>query len=76
MKAKLEGKILSIDKHGGDTKIILDAKGKVETSNISAQDIEFNGTLRLKSIISDKMRIGAILTITIGDEDTDVKLNF
>ena len=72
MKAKLKAKILSVEKAGansGDTRISLESTGKVQTSNISAQDISLVGSLKLKSLIANEMRLGATITITISDEE-------
>ena len=75
MKAVLKGKILSVDKTGGtnlgDTRISLESAGKVQTTNISAQEISLSGILKLKSLISDNMKLGSVITITITDEEND-----
>jgi hypothetical protein len=70
MKATLKGKIISMNKVSGDAVIGLDAAGKVLTNKISAQDISFKGSFQLKGIIADEMKIGAIITVTLSDEET------
>lgn len=74
MRAKLKGKILGI-KYNADGEVALDveAKGKVETPNIAAQTIMWHGALRLKSIITNEMKIGAIITINVSDEEAEEK---
>jgi len=69
MKAKLIGKINSLDKSGGTAILFITSDGKVETTNIAAQEISFSGILRLKGLVADQMKIGATLTITISDEE-------
>lgn len=72
MKAKLTGKIVSVKKEqdGGNTLLeVATTSGKVDTRNVTAQDCSVNGTITLKSMIANEMKIGATLTITISDED-------
>ncbi|MGE3320550.1 MAG: hypothetical protein AB7I18_14775 [Candidatus Berkiella sp.] len=71
MKANLKGQITSIDKLSGTATLSITSTGKVETSNIAAQETSLGGVLKLKSLVADKMKIGAILTITISDEEEE-----
>lgn len=71
MKAKLKAKIIQVGRGGGDTVITIQANGKTETSNINAQDVSLDGTLKLKSLIADKLSLGSIITITLSDEETE-----
>jgi hypothetical protein len=71
MKSKLSGIITSLKKEGGNTVISLTSSGKVDTANISAQEISFEGILKLKTIIANQMKIGAVISINITDEKTD-----
>jgi hypothetical protein len=71
MKAQLSGKIVSLEKIEGDTTIVFEAKGKVDTRNIAAQPTGLHGTLTLKSMIADSMRIGAVITVTVTDEESE-----
>lgn len=69
MKAKLTGKIVSLEKVEGDTLMVLEVDGKVDTRNIAAQKTSMHATLTIKSMIADQMKIGALITIAISDED-------
>lgn len=71
MKAKLTGKILNVDISQGEARLSIEATGKVETRNISAQEVTFNGNIRMKSLIANDMKIGATITITISDEELE-----
>jgi len=71
MKAKLKGQITSIDKSNGIATLSVTAAGKVETTNISAQETSLGGVFKLKTLVADRMRIGAVLTITVSDEEED-----
>ena len=71
MKANLTGKIVSLEKSEGDTTIVFEADGKVDTRNIAAQPTSLHATLTIKSMIADQMKIGATITVTISDEDKD-----
>ena len=71
MKAKLSGKIVSLEKVEGDTLMVLEADGKVDTRNITAQPTSAHVTLTIKSMIADQMKIGASITITFSDEETN-----
>lgn len=75
MKAKLSGKIAALEKGEGDTTIVFEADGKVDTRNIAAQPTSVHATLTLKSMIADQMRIGATITLTISDEEEDERSN-
>ena len=74
MKAKLTGKIVSLERDG-DTTIVFEAAGKVDTRNIAAQPTELHATLSLKSMISDQMKIGSTITVTITDEEENESLD-
>lgn len=69
MKAKLTGKILSVDISQGEARLSIESTGKVDTRNIAAQEVVFNGTVRMKALIANDMKIGASITITISDEE-------
>jgi hypothetical protein len=74
MKAKLKGHITSIDKVAGTATLSITSTGKVDTSNISAQETSFGGVFKLKAMVADQMKIGAALTITISDEEESEEL--
>lgn len=72
MKSKLTGKIVSVkkDKDGGNALLeIATTTGKVDTRNVTAQETSLTMTLTVKSMVADEMKIGAVLTITISDEE-------
>ena len=71
MKAKLKAKITNFDKTDGKTILSIQGFGKTETNNINAQETVLNGTLTLKSLIADQMRLGATITIIVSDEETE-----
>lgn len=69
MKAKLTGKILSVDISQGEARLSIESTGKVDTRNISAQEVTFNGSIRMKALVANEMKIGATITITVSDEE-------
>ena len=73
MKSTLKGKILSIDKMAGGSlsaHLSIAADGKVENSSLAVKhDIALNGVVMMKGLVADDMKIGAVLTITITDEE-------
>jgi hypothetical protein len=71
MKAKLTGKILSVDISQGEARLSIESTGKVDTRNIAAQEVVFNGTIRMKALIANDMKIGANITITVSDEESN-----
>lgn len=83
MKAKLKAKILGVDKNAtfrGSTdvanmvKLRLESNnGKVDSASISAQFAALTGDLFLREVIANQVKIGATLTITISDEDTNAE---
>lgn len=73
MKSTLQGRIISTDNLEGLVTLAINAKGKVDTHLIAAKDISFNGTIKLKSVISDNMKIGATLYITVSDENPELE---
>jgi hypothetical protein len=82
MKAKLKARVLEVIKRSvfqnGSESIdnmvklkILTSKGKVDTTlNTNAQFIALDGNLYVREVVADQMKIGAILTITVSDEET------
>ena len=77
MKAKLSGQIRSLEKDSetGFTRITINCpKGKVSEVGPNAQDAMLVATLSLKTLVSDKMKIGATITFTISDEEPDDRL--
>lgn len=75
MKATLKAKIFSVDKTGGDVTLTIDTPtaGKVGIRAINAQDVYLAGRLKLKELVANEMKIGATITITISDEETEVQ---
>lgn len=83
MKAKIQAKIVGFERNAtfesdsninvvGLTKLSLISKnGKVDTRLNNAQTAAMRSDLFLKSIIASEMKIGAIITITISDEETE-----
>jgi len=71
MKTVLKGKILSADRVGGNVKLSIVSDGKVLTTNIAAQEAALSGILTLKGLVADQLKLGATLTITVSDEETD-----
>jgi len=71
MKAKLKAKIVAVNRINGSTELTIESNGKAETTNINAQEASLDGHLILKSLVADKMKLGAIITINISDEEED-----
>lgn len=77
MKAKLKAKIDSAKKSGGDVILSLSTPvaGKVDTKALNAKEIYFNGEVRLRQLVADDIKIGAVITITLTDEETDERID-
>lgn len=80
MKATLKGKILSVTNDGGDTVLTIASTGKVEKTGFGpgstdARKTSLDGTVKLKAIVAEDMKIGATLTITISDEESNERLD-
>jgi len=73
MKAKLRGKINSVDKSNGVATLSITADGKVERAGLASQETSFGGVLKLRGLVADQMKIGAVLTITVSDEETPLE---
>jgi hypothetical protein len=71
MKAKIKTKIVGFNKSDGNILLALTGEGRTETANINAQWASLNGTLTLRSLIADKISLGATITITVSDEETE-----
>jgi hypothetical protein len=82
MRAELQAKITEVVKgvmstsdsvdYPNMTRLkIISTKGRVETSLSNAQTTRLAGELFLTKVIADQMKIGATITITISDEDSD-----
>lgn len=69
MKAQYTAKIKSVTKEGGDTVLLLDCSGKVDTKNLNAQSTTMEIALKLKSLVADQLTLGTQLTVFISDEN-------
>lgn len=69
MKSILQGKIVSTKNEQGTVTLEIVAKGKVETLAINAKEVTMSSVMTLKSLITDNMKIGAVLYITVSDEN-------
>lgn len=57
--------------HNGNVILALQAEGKAESKAPTAQFASFSGRLVLKEVVANDMRLGAVLTITVTDEDVN-----
>lgn len=69
MKTTLQGNIIKIEKKDGLAYLTLSTRGKVSTGNIATQEALMEGELILKSLVANQMKIGAVITIAISDEE-------
>lgn len=70
MKAKLRCKIASIQKDANYIQLeISEIDGKVDTKMPPAQEIKMIGTLFLKPVIADHIKIGSTVSIDLAIED-------
>lgn len=70
MKAKLRCKIASIQKDTNYIQLeISEMEGKVDTKMPPAQEIKIMGTLFLKPVIADQIKIGSTISIDLVIED-------
>lgn len=70
MKITLKGKIGTITKDGsGTTTIALKIRGKVAKGNPYATEALMDGTLHLKDVIADQLKIGEELTVLVSSSD-------
>jgi hypothetical protein len=77
MKAQLKARITAVEKAGGDVTLHLDTPtaGKVSVRAINAQDVYFSGNLKLKELVANEIKIGALITITVSDEEAEQRLD-
>lgn len=80
MKATLKGKITAVNKpEEGDVEITFVSTGKVERGSgpmdPSARQLKLNGSMTLKQVIANDLKLGAVLTITVSDEELDDRLD-
>jgi hypothetical protein len=79
MKARLQGKIVSVANKDGDTEVAFETAGKVQKGQgplaPSARQTSLKGTVMLKGVVASEMKIGAVLTVTISDEEADERLD-
>lgn len=80
MKAKLNGKITSVTNADGDATITFESTGKVDRSGTGvmapdARKTSLNGTVTLKAVVANEIKIGAVITVTITDEESDERLD-
>ncbi len=80
MKATLKGKITAVNKpEEGDAEITFVSSGKVDRGagpmDPSARQMKMNGSMTLKAVIANELKLGAILTITLSDEEPDDRLD-
>ena len=80
MKATLKGKITAVNKpEEGDAEITFVSTGKVERGagpmDPSARQMKLNGSMTLKGVIANELKLGAVLTITLSDEDPNDRLD-
>lgn len=45
--------------------------GKVDTRAMNAQDITLSGEFTVRALIAEQMKIGATISISLTDEETD-----
>ena len=59
--------------------VTFETKGKVEKGQgpmaPDARTTVLNGTVTLKAIVANEMKIGALITVTISDEEPDARLD-
>lgn len=73
MRAKVKTKINSIQRLSDGSAIIsIEAAtpGKVETKAMNAKEIFFKGEISLRQLVADDIKIGAVITITLTDEES------
>lgn len=74
MKATLKTKIVSYSKQDGMATLSIESIGpmsKVDTAPQNAKDCSLAGVLKLKLLVSDQLKLGTTLTITVSDEEKD-----
>lgn len=80
MRAKLNGKIISVQSGDGDCVITFESAGKVDRDGTGvmapdARKTTLNGTVTLKAVVANELKIGAVITVTITDEEPDNRLD-
>jgi hypothetical protein len=72
MKAKLKCRIDSVTRAEGVVTLkVSSASGKVDTKMPPAQMIEFEGTIKVKSVIGDVIQIGSLVVIDVETGDAN-----
>lgn len=79
MKAKLQGRIVSVSNKDGDAVVAFESTGKVQKGQgplaPSARETTLSGSVTLKAVVANEMKIGAVITVTISDEEPDERLD-
>lgn len=79
MKATLKGRILSVKRADGDAEITFATTGKVDKGKgilaPTAREATLEGTLKLKEVVANDIKIGAIITIVIDDRAKDERFD-
>lgn len=70
---------MSVSNKDGDAVVTFESAGKVQKGQgpiaPSARETSLNGTVTLKAVVANEMKIGAVITITISDEEADERLD-
>lgn len=79
MKARLQGRILSVTNKDGDAEIVFETAGKVQKGQgpiaPQARETSLKGTVTLKAVVANEMKIGSVITVSISDEEADERLD-
>ena len=70
MKANLKGKIVGLVVEKGEVLINLELAGKADSRSPEARPLEMSGTLKLKQLIANEMKLGSIISVYLTDEET------
>lgn len=75
MRTRFQGEIVKIEKAGGGAIVTFEAEGKVEKAGPTAKEATIKGTIFLKTLVSNEMKMGSTLTITLTDEEPSERLD-
>lgn len=69
MQVKMRSKITSMSRNSNEVKISLELRGQVQESQSSAKEASMIGTLVLRPIMADQLKIGSTITVILSDEE-------
>ena len=72
MKAKIKGRVFKVEKLENFVKLHFNLGGQVVDAQVTGRDCFLEGTLMLKPLVADQLKIGTVLTFEISEAEDNV----